>query len=451
MPLAALALAALALAPPEQPAASERVVLVTPTAPDPGAEAPVADPNAEGDEVDAAAEVRRPAEPARARPRTWQAELFIDVAYGFNSNFPDNHVYRGMYTNPRTNELAVSSAGAFVKHAITDAEPWQFELGFHAGAAVDALTSAEPIPGGPDGKYAGAEVFKHIALANAGFELRKTKTFFGAGVFESPMGIGSFWTHNNWNYTTTWESNIVPYYLAGVKVAQQLPGNVELAGWFVNGFQSYADLNSVPSGLVTVTWTRPQVEVGPPRTGTNALTLSTQLFFGPEGVDLHPRDWLIFWDTWVVWNFDDHFSVAAVWDLGVDRVGRVGSRPLARDGEQQLYTGGAGFVRGTVLERDHLRMDLALRPEASWDRDGRFFGVDQWLLSGTATASLWLWEHLLLRAEYRYDQSTARGGFFYRDEFGSDTALGLAREQHTVFLALNAWWDFWFGAERGAR
>ncbi|MFO7566794.1 MAG: outer membrane beta-barrel protein [Enhygromyxa sp.] len=445
-------LALLVLGPPEAElsAPSERVE-VAPISPLPSE--PPSPASSQATDPDQARDPVQAAEPAPARPgegRTWQAELFVDVAYGFNSNVPDNHVYRGMYTNPRTNELSVSSVGAFIKHPLTAREPWQFELGFHAGAAVDALTSGEPIPGGPDGKYAGAEVFKHIALANAGFEIRKTKTFLGAGVFESPMGIGSFWTKYNWNYTTTWESNIVPYYLAGVKVAQQLPGNVELAGWFVNGFQSYADRNSVPSGLVTVTWNRPAVEVGPPRSGTNSLTLSTQLYFGPEGVDLRPADWMVYWDTWVVWNFDDHFSMAAVWDLGVDRVGQVGARPLDPAGEQQLYTGGALFARGTVLEREHLRMDLALRPEASWDRDGRFFGVEQWLVSGTATASLWIWEHLLLRMEYRYDYSSAARGFFYRREFGSDDAVGLAREQHTVFLSLTAWWDFWFGRREQA-
>ena len=433
---AAPILAGLMLAPPNEHAPSERVSL---------APAPALEPELEPELAPTPAERPAPTRPRSTKLRTWQAELFVDVAYGFNSNFPDNKVYRGMYTNPRTNELAVSSAGAFIKHAVNEREPWQFELGFHAGAAVDALTSSEPIPGGPDGQYAGSEVFKHIALANAGFELRKTGTFFGAGVFESPMGIGSFWTFNNWNYTTTWESNIVPYYLAGVKVAQKLPANLELAVWFVNGFQTYADLNSVPSGLVTLTWDRPSVEVEAPRTGTSKLTISTQLYFGPERVDLHPADWLVYWDTWAVWDFDKHFSLAAVWDLGVDRVGRVGDRPLDPSGDQQLYTGGALFARGTVFEREHVRMDLAVRPEASWDRDGRFFGVDQWLISGTGTANMWLWGHLLLRMEYRYDHSTAEAGFFYKDEATRDDAFGLATSQHTVFLAMTAWWDFWFG------
>jgi hypothetical protein len=445
MPVTATAmLGLLNLAPPEPeaPSASERVDVAAPTVSEPS------EPASASQDQPTKPEPPREEATASAPVRGWQVELFVDIAYGFNSNFPDNHVYRGMYTNPRTNELSVSNVGAFVKHRVTPREPWQFELGFHAGAAVDALTEKDPIPGGPDGKYAGSEVFKHIALANAGFELR-SKTFFGAGVFASPLGVGSFWTKDNWNYTTSWESNVVPYYLAGVKIAQQLPGNVELAGWFVNGFQSYADFNSVPSGLVTVTWNRPAVDVGPPRTGTNSLSLSTQLYFGPESVDLHPADWMVYWDTWVVWNFDDHFGLAAVWDLGVDRVGRVGDRPLDPDGEQLLYTGGALLARGTVFEREHVRMDLALRPEASWDRDGRFFGVEQWLISGTATASMSLWDHLLLRMEYRYDYSTAEHGFFYRDEFGSDDAIALAHDQHTVFLSLTAWWDFWFGRGKG--
>ncbi|NVB42270.1 outer membrane beta-barrel protein [Pseudenhygromyxa sp. WMMC2535] len=431
-----------AAAQPSAPAPAERVQVAVPAASEPaeapassetvdaGASGPALSPASDGAMADA------------APPKTWQAELFVDLSYGFSSNWPDNHIYRGMYTSPRLHELAVNAVGAFVRHRVNDSEPWWFELGLHAGAAVDALTSAEPIPGGPDGKYAGAEVFKHIALANAGFRIRKTKTSLGAGVFEGPMGVGSFWTANNWNYTTSWESNVVPYYLAGAKIVQELPGNVEIAGWFVNGFQSYADLNAVPSGLVQLTWARPSREVGPPRTGPSNLTVSTNVYFGPESTDLAPQDWLVYWDTWASWDFDDHFSVAGVWDLGVDRPGR------ARE-QQSLYTGGALFLRGTVFDRDNARIDLAVRPEASWDRDGRFFGVDQWLLSGTFSANLRLWDHLLLRAEYRYDHSTAEDGFFYHAEFTGDDDRPLASNQHTVFMAMTGWWDFWFGrAER---
>ena len=421
---------------PAPAAASERVELAAP-------EQRVAESESNSDSGSAienpAPATEAPAPSPKPPRRSWQAELFIDVAYGFSSNWPDNHVYRGMYTAPRLHELAVHSVGAFVAHERREEEPWSCELGFHAGAAVDALTSNEPIPGGPDGKFAGSEVFKYIALANAGFEIPKLGTHVSAGVFEGPMGIGSFWTFHNWNYTTAWSANVVPYYLTGLRIVQPLPANLELAAWVVNGFQSYADLNSVPSGMVTLSWRPPPSPAPAPRHGDTGIELSTQVYFGPESRNLGGKDWLLYWDTWAIYDFDEHFSLAAVWDLGVDRVGR--GQEL-----RQLYTGGALFMRGTVLERKHARMDLALRPEASWDRDARFTGAEQWLFAGTATASLWLFNHLLLRAEYRYDHSTATNGYFYREEFGSDDAIALAPNQHTVFLSLTAWWDFWFGA-----
>ncbi len=365
--------------------------------------------------------------------RTWQAELFVDIVYAFNSNSPDNHILRGMATSPRSNEVTANTIGAFVRHAATDAEPWWFELGFHAGAAVDSLVAAEPVPGGEDGRYAGVEVFKHIALANAGFRIRKTKTSIGAGVFESPLGLSSFWTFRNLNYTPMWQNNIVPYYFMGARISQELPGGVTLSGWIVNGMQTYSDVNKVPSGMVSLLF-QPA-----PRKGMQGLKLQSHVLFGPETVNIAPQDWLILWDTTIAWDFDAHFSMAAAWDLTIEHPGREQS-------EQNLYTGGGILAKGTIFERPNARIDLTIRPDFLWDRDGRFFGVRQWLITPTATANLWLWGHLLLRLEYRYDHSTAPTGFFYRHEFtGDDDVVGHARNQHTVFMALTGLWDFWFG------
>ena len=60
--------------------------------------------------------------------------------------------------------------------------------------------------------------------------------------------------------------------------------------------------------------------------------------------------------------------------------------------------------------------------------------MSQWLVSGTATAGVFLWEHLRVRAEYRYDYSTAANGFFYRGTATNDGSPYLAQSQHTVFL-----------------
>ncbi|EDM79655.1 hypothetical protein PPSIR1_16375 [Plesiocystis pacifica SIR-1] len=402
-------------------------------------------------EVETEVEVEVEADTADSEPApeppgdpTWQATGFVDVAYAFSSNWADNHVYRGMVTNPRLTELGVNAIGAFLRHPLTERQPWWLEVGLHAGASVDALTAGEPVAGGEDGAFAGREVYKHIALANAGFRVRRTGTSFGAGVFEGPLGIGSFWTINNANYTTSWESNIVPYYLSGARFGQDLPANFHVDAWVVNGFQAFSDVNNVPSGVLTLSWSRPDPDpaLGPAASKRTGVDAGTGVYFGPEGPSLEPEDWLVYWDTYLSFDFGERFHLAGVWDLAFDRPGR------ARD-DQSMYTGGALFFSATAYEREGVaRLNFALRPEASWDRDGRFYGVDQWLLSGTATGNLWLWEHLLLRFEYRYDHSTAADGFFFRETAIAPQDSPLAISQHTVFMALAGRWDFWFGRPR---
>lgn len=399
--------------------------------------APAPEPEREPD-PDPTAAIDRPVpvpepEPEPEPARTWQVELFADIFYAVNSNLPDNHVMRGFVTSPRSGELSPNVVGAFVRHRANDDEPWWFELGIHAGPAVDALVAAEPNPGGVDSRYAGVEVFKHIALANAGFRIRKSKTSIGAGVFESPLGISSFWTFRNPNYTPTWQSNIVPYYLAGARISQEIPGGVTLSGWVVNGAQTYADVNEVPSGLLSLAFSPA------PRKRMQALTISSHVLFGPEGLSIAPEDWLILSDTTIAWELDDRFSMAVVWDIAVENPGRIKA-------DQNLYTAGGIMARGTLFENDIARLELAVRPDVLWDRDGRFFGVRRNLVfTPTATANLWLWDHLMLRLEYRFDQSVAEAGFFYRGAATTDGAPGLAQRQHTVFMALTGLWDFWFG------
>lgn len=399
----------------QPPAAPERLV-----APEP---APVLEP---------APEPEPELAPEPELERTWQAEVFVDIYYGFNSNSPDNHLLRGFTTAPRSGEIVPNVVGGFIRHRATEREPWWFELGLHAGAAVDSLVAAEPIAGGAAGRFAGVEVFKHIALANAGFRIRKTKTSIGAGVLESPFGLSSFWSFRNTTYTPMSQNNIVPYYFAGARISQEIKGGLTLSAWLVNGAQTYSDANKAPSGVASLSWSPAA------RKGMHGLTINSHVLFGPEGQSIAPEDWFILWDTTIVWAFDEHFSMAAAWDLSIENPGRGRT-------DQNLYTGGGILARGTVLETKIARLDLVVRPDFLWDRDGRFFGVSQWLISPSAGADLALWERLTFRVQYRYDTSTAPAGFFYRGDATTDGAPGLARQQHTVLFGLIGIWDFWFG------
>lgn len=381
--------------------------------------APVAPPPRDAAPRDAAPRARS-AEPDAESPtddRTLTVGAFVDTAYLLNTNFPDNHLYRGAFTTPRTGEFTVNLAVAYVDHPAVKREPWRVQVALQAGASADAVWAEEPVPGGDDGALAGPEVWKHIGLANAGGLIPSTGTEIFGGIMAAPFGIGSLWSKDNWNYSPSWMANGSPYYLAGAAVRQPLPAGFGLYGWVINGWQTVGDANRAPSYLTGLTW------------GRGDLSAATAVLFGPETADLSPRAWRMLSDTTLAWN-TERIGVAGIVDVGRERVTTLPSESVA------LWVGTGVFVRGRPWQARRAALELSARPEAFWDRDGRIYGISQTLASATGTVGLELFSRLLLRLEYRYDHSTARGGFFYAGQSTNPSASGLAREQHTVFFSL---------------
>ena len=362
--------------------------------------------------------------------RPWEVGGFIDVNYAYNSNNPDNHVYRGTSVQPRTGEFSLNHAVAYVRR---DAVPGRFsplfEFAAQGGPAADALVAYEPVAGGANGKFAGPEVWKHISRANVGFRTRHG-TEVVAGLQLSPVGIGVHWSPYNWNYTVTWQLNSVPYYLSGVKLAQTLRDRHQVQLWLVNGWQLLADNNKAPS-----------VTLGYTFTASERFNLGEYVWIGPEQADMRPRAWRLFSDTQFTYN-TEKFGVSGVCDVGADPRTDLPLSPW------QLWMTGAVFTRWRVLGENRT-WDMALRPELFWDRDGRMFGVPQTLVSGAFTNNFRVFNNLLLRAEYRYDHSTNRHGFFYRGGAIADDATGLARGQHTLFFSVAGVFSHRFGGRPG--
>jgi hypothetical protein len=163
------------------------------------------------------------------------------------------------------------------------------------------------------------------------------------------------------------------------------------------------------------------------------VTIQELFYFGPDDRDISARAWRTFWNTQVTWN-TERVGIAALFDVGRERVTALPSEPVA------LWLAPAVDVRWRVLGRRHT-WDMAARGGGYWDRDGRMFGVPQWLIEAVYTNDVRLFDHVLLRLEYRYDRSTAADGFFYRREATADDAPGLARDQHTIVAALTGYFE----------
>ncbi len=355
--------------------------------------------------------------------RGWTVGALVDTGYVFNSNRPDNHVYRGAVTTPRTGEATVNLGAAYLLHPATEAEPWHFTLSLQAGPAADALYSAEPVPGGEAGAFAGPEAWKHLGLASAGAMIPRTRTEFTVGLMSSPIGVGGFWSKDDWNVSPSWAANGTPYYLLGGRVAQPLPFGFGVEAWVVNGWQTAADVNDVPSYVAAVTWNR------------DAWSAAQVVMFGPEQeLAIGPEYWQVHSDTKLLYD-GEHFGAAAIWDVGRSRVLTPDSSGALVE-QEAIWTGGGVFVRGRPWESDNAYLDLSARPDAWWDRDGRVYGTRGWLVGATGTATVGLWHHTLVRLEYRYDHATDPNGFFFQGTATEPGALGLAREQHNVLLSV---------------
>jgi len=367
-------------------------------------------------------------EPSKEPPRTWMAGGFIDGGYVFDSNLPDNHVNRGIGTAPRTGEFTIPLAVGQARHDPTDDEPWQLELALQFGPAATALLAADPLPGGDASRFAGTEVWQHLGRANVGGRVPRSRTEIAAGVFGTPIGYWSFWPKDNWLYSTPWHLNAVPYVLMGGRILQPVGERVVLHAWVVNGWQTYADVNKVPSYMGGV-HAKP----------VDGLQLGQFVYFGPEDRDPNARAFRMLSDTWAVYEAN-RWGISAVFDVMRERVTVQPDAPVA------LYVIGSLSPRVTLLRarEDRVQWWLAARGEAFWDRDGRIYGVDQLLGSASIDTDLSLFGYLLLRLEYRYDRSTNPAGFFYRGAAIHDTDPGLGRDQHTVFMMATGQFEHWF-------
>jgi hypothetical protein len=382
-----------------------------------------ASPPVESAPVEAAPSEVEPADEDDPDEGGVQITAFVDVAYIFNSNLPANHIYRGAYTTSRTNEIALNLVGIWLRRDPDERLPFWVHVGLHAGASADAVYGAEPTPGGADSRFSGVDVFKHVSLANAGVKL-KSGTDLGGGVFLSPIGFGSMFTKDTWLYTNAWESNATPYYLMGARIGQDLPAGFRVEGWVVNGFQTIGDGNGAPSYMVSLYWAR------------NNLSITEHVFFGPEQARMQPRGWLVHSDTQLVWN-TPRVGVAALWDVGQER-----SLDSSNPGVS-VWTGGQASLRVAAVLHDQLRLDFVARPEMWWDNPGRLSGNDGFLVSGTGGMALWAFDDSIgVRLEYRYDWTSDANGYFYRHGATNPDAIGLARDQHNVVLALVGKFDY---------
>jgi hypothetical protein len=205
------------------------------------------------------------------------------------------------------------------------------------------------------------------------------------GIFLSPVGPESMAVRDNWTYS---RSNLffnLPFYHAGVRLTQQLSEAWSATLGIVNGWNCVVDSNGEKSLFGQLYYNRPE------------RLQAAVLYF--TGVERSPgevvRPWRHLFDAWVTCYLGNRFAFSLH--------GNVGFEPQ-RTGTAS-WLAGATYVRLRILRW----LQLAARGDVFWERKADlsifFPATMSWLASGTATLEFAWVPGLMLRLEYRHDQS----------------------------------------------
>lgn len=346
----------------------------------------------------------------------WHYGGSIDVSHAVDFNFPDNRLWRSKTTTPSVNEPALNMAVGYVKKDATVHSRWGLEFGLQEGNDVEGLVPPS-IPGRlkPVGY---AEQLKHFSRANVSYLAPVGNGLnLTAGLFNSYIGYQSIYSRYNLNYTRSYMADFAPYFVFGLGATYPINTNVQVGLYVINGYNYLSHINNHPSYGT-------QLKLTP----TSHVTMTQNLYWGPDQSNTSIEFWRFFSDSILEWK-DGPLTLALAYDVLTENAVERAGHPRA------FRTGGAFYGRWNVQGP----WSIALRPEFYWDRNGRSSGSEQLMKAITTTLEYrWThsWQTVLLRMEHRYDESTGVGGGFFKRGDISPGMPGLAREQHLLLFSI---------------
>ncbi len=294
----------------------------------------------------------------------------VDAYFGYDFNRPADAAsfLPGTGTSAkRHNEVSINLASLGVSVA---PEPVGLKVLLGFGTAMDVVHVAEP-----EGDSTGPDVWRHVQQASLSFATGPL--VLEAGIYPSHIGLESFQSQLNWNYTRSWMGELSPYYQAGLKGTWTFDERWSAQLHLLNGWQTIGDNNRGKALGTQVAW------------AGERLSAAFNTFVGEEGTD----GTRLFVDGVATYRVTEVLSLAATVDAGWQ------SRP----GQDAAHWYAAGLNARVKLSEP---VAVAARAEVYRDEDGLITGTAQTLTEGTLTLEVRPAEHLTLKLEARHDRST---------------------------------------------
>ena len=358
------------------------------------------------------------AEQAKPPTAEWHYGGFLDLGYSLDFNFPQNHLFRNRTTTPRVNELDLNMGAVYIRKDATEQSRWGMELEPQGGQdsknfAFDV--KAPNLEGSSWLRQLGRANVSYLAPVGNGLNVQ-------AGIFGSFIGFESLYAKDNFNYTRAWIADYSPYLMMGVNAVYPFNDQWTGAVFVINEYWHLANANSLPSYGAHVTY-RP----------TSSWTFKETIYYGPDQSSTSLEFWRLFSDSIIEWKATDGITFAADYQVGTQNMDGAPGSPRA------FYMGASFPMRWHIAGP----WSVALRPEVYWDRNGIITGFQQFIWAMTTTAEYKLpykWTNTIMRLEYRYDESTGRGGGFFKGNDIAPGVVGLTPAQH--MLIFSAIWTF---------
>ncbi|MBK9308198.1 MAG: outer membrane beta-barrel protein [Nitrospira sp.] len=351
----------------------------------------------------------------------WHYGGSIDLSYVIDSNFPENHLWRSKTTTPNVNEPALNMVVGYIRKDATERSRWGLEFGLQEGNDTDGL--APPAIPGRDRPIDHANQLQHFSRANISFLVPiRNGLKVTAGLFNSYIGYQSIYSRYNLNYTRTYMADNSPYFIFGLGATYPVNADVQLGFYVINGYNYLSHINNQPSYGTQVVWKL-----------TSRLTLTENLYYGPDQSNTAVEFWRFFSNSIVEWN-DGPVIVAAAYDIGTENAAELPGHPPT------VWTAAALFAGWNISGP----WSVAFRPEFYWDRNARITGAEQFITAITSTGE-YRWRmglHTFLsRLEHRYDDSRGAEGGFFTGDFIGPGRIGVTPGQHLVFFSLIWFFD----------
>jgi hypothetical protein len=341
----------------------------------------------------AASAVAQPPDP----PPPVQYGGFVDIGDLYTSSSPANHLFRNRGTTPRVNELDVNMAAAYVRKSASESSRLGFEATAQTGEDTKIFGFSATAP-----NIGNADVLLHLGPSNVSYlaPVGNGLTIQG-GIFSSLIGYDSLYAKDNFNYTRPWGADYTPYLMLGVNAAYPVTPRLTVTGILVNGYWHLANANNVPSAGAQIAYK-----------ATDTVAMKQTVLYGPHQTATSLEFWRVLSDT-IVERKTSRLTTAFEYQFSTERVDVAG-------GTRAYWMSVQGPVHWPVAGP----VSATLRPEISWDSDGRWTGFPQTVKALTATLEYrapFRAAQAIVRGEYRVDDSRGSGGGFFDDGEGQLT------------------------------